>query len=188
MKLICARCGEEKDQRAFDRDASRASGRYPWCKLCRKKRKPGKIQSLEADLNGHVCPLCDTPVRGHPNRRFCSEYCKDRVSSLRRQYGLTVEQYRSLLPSDGLCPICGDRVKKWVVEHNHWTGEITGVCCTRCNVGLLAYSNHDSAVALRLYEYLKNPPAESVIGKHVVPDDPDGKLRGKSKLDKKWGR
>lgn len=188
MKLACARCGCEKDQRAFDRDSSRESGRYPWCKLCRKKYSPAKQQSIDAALNGHVCPLCDTPIRGHANRRYCSNYCKDRTKALGRNFGLTVEQYRSMIPDDGCCPICRERVKKWVVEHNHDTGLITGLCCTGCNVGLIAYSKHNPEVALRLHLYLKTPPAEGVIGKHKVPDDPDGKLRGRSKIHKRWGR
>lgn len=188
MRLSCVRCNEDKDQRAFDRDSSRESGRYPWCKLCRKKYTPKKQQSPDDKLNGHTCPLCDTPVRGHPNRRFCSDYCKNRVASLRKNYGLSVEQYRQMLPKDGKCPICGKRPKKWVVEHNHETGLITGLCCTGCNVGLLAHSKHDPEIVERLLEYLKSPPAEGVIGKHKVPDDPDGKLRGKSQIHRRWGR
>ena len=188
MKLACVRCGEEKDQRAFDRDSSRESGRYPWCKLCRKKYSPAKQQDISAELNGRVCPLCDTPIRGHANRKYCSQYCRDRVAGLSKRFGLTVEQYRSMIPEDGRCPICRERVRKWVVEHNHDTGRVTGLVCTGCNVGLLAHSKHNADTALRLHEYLKSPPADSIIGEHIVPDDPDGKLRGRSKIHKRWGR
>jgi len=188
VKLACVRCGEEKDQRAFDRDSSRESGRYPWCKLCRKKYSPAKQQDISAELNGRVCPLCDTPIRGHANRKYCSQYCRDRVAGLSKRFGLTVEQYRSMIPEDGRCPICRERVRKWVVEHNHDTGRVTGLVCTGCNVGLLAHSKHNADTALRLHEYLKSPPADSIIGEHIVPDDPDGKLRGRSKIHKRWGR
>jgi hypothetical protein len=188
VKVTCARCQTEKDQRAFDRDASRESGRYPWCKLCRKKYSPNAQQDLAAPLNGHECPLCDTPIRGNGNRRYCSSYCRDRVAGLRKRFGLTVEQYRSMMPEDKRCPICGKRPRKWVVEHDHYTNLVTGLVCTGCNVGLLAHSKHDPELVRRLYLYLKDPPAERVIGQHRVPDDPDGKLRGKSKIHKRWGR
>lgn len=188
MRKACVRCGTEKDQRAFDRDSTREDGRYPWCKLCRKKYSPKAQQSLDGALNGRTCPLCDTPIRGHANRKYCSNYCRDRVQGLSKRFGLTVEQYRKLIPEDGLCPICRKRPRKWVVEHNHSTGLITGLVDTGCNVGMIAYSGHDPEVARRLYEYLREPPAERVIGQHQVPDDPEGKLRGKSKIHAKWGR
>lgn len=187
MRQSCVRCGVEKDQRAFDKDASRPSGLYPWCKLCRKKYSPSRQQGVDDPLNGHVCSFCDTPVRGHANRRFCSSYCKDRVAALRKRYGLTVEQYRSLIPRDGRCPICFRRPRKWVVEHDHGTGLVTGAVCTGCNVGLLAHSGHDIERAKRLVKYLTSPPAEAIIGRHVVPEDPTGSLRGKSKIHKMWG-
>lgn len=188
MRKACARCATEKDQRAFDRDSSRDDGRYPWCKLCRKKYSPRSQQAIDDPLNGHVCPLCDTPIRGHLNRRYCSSYCKDRTKALQVKYGLSVEQYRALLPPDAKCPICLRRPRKWVVEHDHYTNLVTGLVCTGCNVGLLANSKHDPDIVKRLYWYLARPPAESVIGRHRVPDDPEGKIRGKSKMHTKWGR
>lgn len=152
--------------------------------------KDNVVQDSEAAANGHTCPLCDAEIRGHANRRYCSNYCRDRVASLRKQYNLSVEQYRKLLEdAGGRCPICTKRVKKWVVEHNHETGEVTGIVCTRCNVGLLAYSDHDVETARRLVEYLDNMPSVRVLGAApIVPDDPEGKLRGKSKFHRKWGR
>lgn len=189
--LICTKCRAIKPATSFSNDSSRTTGKYPYCKACQNRYMIERaVQDPSAVTNGHHCPLCDAEIRGHSNRRYCSNYCKNRVASLRKQYGMTVEQYRKLVDATGgRCPICRKRVRKWVVEHNHLTGEVTGVVCTRCNVGLLAYSNHDVEVARGLLRYLEDPPALKILGQPiVVPEDPEGKLRGKSQLHKKWGR
>lgn len=186
-KATCARCGTEKAAYAFDQDSSRANGRYPWCKLCRKKYSPARQQDIEAELNGHVCPLCDTPIRGHLNRRFCSAYCKERVASLKTKFALSVDQYRALVDATGgRCPICKCRTKKWAVDHNHDTGRVTGVVCTGCNIGLLAFSKHAPDLVESLLGYLQETPAEKLGCAVKVPDDPNGTRRGKSQLHKKW--
>jgi len=93
--------------------------------------------------------------------------CRDRCSSLKKNYGLEPEEYRKLLDATGgFCPICGKRIKKWNVDHDHKTGEITGVVCTRCNIGLLSYSDHDPSIARRLAEFLENPPVR-LLGRVV---------------------
>lgn len=183
----CVRCAVTKDVRSFDKDTSRPDGRYPWCKLCRAKYSPSKQQDISDELNGHVCPLCDTPIRGHANRRYCSSYCKERASALRKKFGLTVDQYKKLISATGgHCPICKKRPRKWNVDHDHKTGLVTGVVCVRCNVGVLAYSNHDTDMAVRLADYLQAPPATYIIGEVIVPEDPDGTIRGRSKLHGTW--
>lgn len=185
--LICTKCKKVKPSTSFSNDSSRTSGKFPYCKSCQNKYMTGRpVQDPGARPNGRTCPLCDAEIRGHANRRYCSNYCKDRTKSVKTKYGLDVEQYRSLIDATGgRCPICEKRVRKWVVEHNHFTNEVTGVVCTRCNVGVLAYSNHDIDTVRRLLAYLEDPPART-IGPLYAPDDPDGKLRGKSKLHGTW--
>jgi Recombination endonuclease VII len=168
-RRVCSRCRKLLAASAFTNDLSRANGKFPWCHRC---------QALSSDVdqnpankpNGYSCKLCLIPVTGHANRRFCSVYCKNRTGSLRKRFNLSPEQYRTLLKAcDGRCPICLSRVKKWVVDHNHETGEVTGICCTKCNVGLLAYSDHSVERAQRFAAYLENPPARALLGGVFVP-------------------
>lgn len=66
-------------------------------------------------------------------RRFYS-----RVSRLRR-YGLTVEEYETLLTEqDGVCAICkkAPKKKRLHVDHDHDTGNVRGLLCFNCNFGL----------------------------------------------------
>lgn len=53
----------------------------------------------------------------------------------------------------GLCAIC-KRPKKLNVDHDHKTGEIRGLLCSRCNLGLASFG--DSIEGLeKAIDYLK---------------------------------
>ena len=171
--VFCRKCKRSRLPRHFTADATRKTGYYPWCRECTNQyRTDTAFQPEDADLNGHICPLCDTPIKGHANRRYCSTYCKGRVSSLRKKYGMSVDQYKALLSdSGGKCPICLRRVRKWNIDHNHTTRKTTGAVCTRCNVGALAHTYHDVEYAKRLYEYLLNPPTDRLGIDTYVPEE-----------------
>lgn len=168
-RVRCKRCKKVKVRSSFSSDTSRPEGIFPWCKACQAEYgTENKFQDSEAKLNGKLCPLCDTPIRGHANRVFCSNTCKNRVAALRKNFGLTVAQYRELVTqAKGKCPICLRKVTQWHVDHNHKTREITGVVCSACNVGALAYTYHDVEYLQRLSEYLNNTPATR-LGIHVL--------------------
>jgi hypothetical protein len=78
--------------------------------------------------------------------------------TLYRNYGVTPQQYRKMLSDqEGVCAICfqtnpgGDRL---AVDHDHATGEVRGLLCHNCNIGLGNF--HDDHQALqRAVEYLR---------------------------------
>ena len=61
---------------------------------------------------------------------------------LKCRYGIDLKQYEKLLQEQGgLCAICGSPPpnsykKRLSVDHDHKTGEIRGLLCTKCNVTL----------------------------------------------------
>ena len=61
-------------------------------------------------------------------------------NNLRNRYGMTVEEYDSIVASqNNLCLICGRELKGIGVtniDHDHNTGKIRGVLCKACNRGL----------------------------------------------------
>lgn len=184
-KRKCGRCKKIRAASSFVNDSTRVDGKYPWCIDCQKTGfQAGKLQSSDEELNGHMCPLCDTEIRGHKNRRFCSTKCKDRVAALRKKFGLNVEQYRKMVEAtNGHCPLCNCRVRKWAVDHNHQTGLVTGVVCTACNVGILAASRHEPARAEALARYLASTPAEKL---GIVVQVPEAYKNPQSNLQKTW--
>lgn len=104
-------------------------------------------------------------------RRFCALRCrkrseveKDRIRRL-AAYGLTLRDYEDLLASQGrVCAICkrpegrrstqNGKVMPLHVDHDHVTGEIRGLLCSRCNtaIGLL---RDDVDVVSSAVDYLK---------------------------------
>lgn len=61
-----------------------------------------------------------------------------RRSALRRNFGITIEQYDEMFDRQkGCCAICerhqDNFSKRLAVDHNHITGEIRGLLCNYCN-------------------------------------------------------
>lgn len=180
--LTCVRCDETKPRDSFVNDRTRPSGKFPWCKECvldsrRATKEQDKLRERVPAKDGErTCPGCLSSIEGlHSNRMYCGDPCKDRVRNW-RTFGLEPDEYRALIASnDGRCPICARRVKRWALDHNHATGEVTGAICSVCNQTLLAYSRHDLSVAMRLVEYLRNPPLRGLLGeaRYVGPETLD---------------
>jgi hypothetical protein len=65
---------------------------------------------------------------------------KARRINLRRNYGITMEQYEMMYAAqEGLCAICGReetsaRFTYLAIDHCHHTGDIRGLLCSRCNI------------------------------------------------------
>ncbi|KKN73530.1 hypothetical protein LCGC14_0399720 [marine sediment metagenome] len=81
---------------------------------------------------------------------------------LKREYGLSLEQYDRLLRKQkNLCALCrqpmkhGGRItaKHAVVDHDHKTGRVRGILHAQCN-SWLALLDNDSRLLFRLAKYL----------------------------------
>ena len=80
----------------------------------------------------------------------------------KRKYGITREQYEKMLrEQEGLCAGChqpetvtrGGVVRELVVDHNHETGAVRGLLCSKCNI-MLGLCKDQTVVLLRLADYL----------------------------------
>lgn len=82
-----------------------------------------------------------------------------RRQNLRRQHGLTLEQYETMLgQQSGGCAICGvGNPPTLAVDHNHKTGKIRGLLCAKCNTGLGGFRD-DTSLLCRAIAYLKEQP------------------------------
>ena len=99
------------------------------------------------------CPRCKQVFL---RELFSSGYCKQcsRDYILEKRYGVTREQYDELVASG--CAICGTRKpgkKGFHVDHCHSGGQVRGVLCHGCNVGLGMFQDNPERL-LRAAEYL----------------------------------
>ena len=83
-------------------------------------------------------------------------YRASRNSSLRRRYGITVDDYdRMLEEQEGRCGICEMAVEEHTghfhVDHCHDTGAVRGLLCVMCNraLGILGDTSEGVRRALR---------------------------------------
>lgn len=108
-------------------------------------------------LEGRVCTYCNEwksksffiksswdKTGGYFGCKDCKQII-NRKDHLKRRYGITVEEYASLLKSQGgTCALCDrDSAKnpfnkegKLYVDHDHETGEIRGLLCNAHNTAL----------------------------------------------------
>lgn len=111
----------------FNKDKSRKGGLSPVCKVCRAvetkrySRSDYNKKYFKTDSGRYI--------------RF--------IYALDYNYGLSEESFCRLRDeTKGVCPVClreftyDNSGTKMVVDHCHDTGEVRGVLCSNCNIGL----------------------------------------------------
>lgn len=73
-----------------------------------------------------------------------------RAYALKKNYGLTLEQYDEMLEAQGgVCAICAEPPTEFLcVDHCHSTLRLRGLLCRKCNTGLGCYE--DSVERMKL--------------------------------------
>ena len=85
------------------------------------------------------CPRCG---RVFPENMFAphTKHCKlcRRDYDWQYKYGISTEQYFDLwTKQEGKCKICGEETDEYLhVDHDKKTGEVRGLLCKQCNLGL----------------------------------------------------
>jgi hypothetical protein len=124
----------------------------------------------------------------HKTRRVChpshnvvmDAKDKARAKYLYDNYKLTIEMYERIAEHQGyVCYVCAlpEPVKgrRLAVDHDHTTGEVRGLLCSRCNPALgklerafVRYGIHKTCNFIswftRLAEYARTTPAEKALG------------------------
>lgn len=112
----CARCTKVKTADQFYLNARYSSGLSSYCKRCMKEYSG----SWAGD---------------NPDSRAQSR----RSSHLKRLYGITADDYATMLAEQGgVCAICLEPQERraLAVDHDHVTGEVRGLLCDNCNHAL----------------------------------------------------
>jgi hypothetical protein len=142
-----------------------------WCPACKVEKLLDSYSICRSGKRkGHpagACKECRTVL--HKTRKRADPTIYERIEwpcKLKKLYGITVEQYDTLLAEQKeCCAVCGSTSSysrnykntaraKFSVDHCHATGKVRGLLCTKCNraLGLL---NDSIESVLRMSEYLK---------------------------------
>lgn len=130
----CTRCQIDQDDVEFY--ASRTTGRRrAWCRTCVK----AYVREWQRE---------NPDVFRRTQRR----------SVLKRQYGLTEDDFSRLLEAQGgvclLCEKAPEAGKSLHVDHCHGGGQVRGLLCHQCNTAL-GYFQDSPELLRRAAEYLK---------------------------------
>ncbi len=155
-------------------------GRYcPSCDVFYPKTNFYKDQRGTDGLTRR-CKQCHSS-KSYISRKRRPYFKNERYESMRqwmlaKKYGLTLEEFRSLLNKQkGKCKICGAISNQWWtnefngglhIDHHHLCGGVRGLLCSRCNtaIGLMS---EDPDILKKAIKYLK--------GNSCCKDEPLGK-------------
>lgn len=99
--------------------------------------------------------------KGATTCRACMS-AKTHEAMVAKTYGITGDEYAALLKRQGgKCAICRARPKskRLAVDHDHKSGAVRGLLCSRCNHDLMGAAWDSLAIAVALWHYLNTPPA-----------------------------
>ena len=132
-------------------------------KRCPKCKKNKPLSEFYINSNNSIrgyCKVCGYKRIKKRRKDNPEEYKENqRNRNLERKYNITMDQYNDLyIEQSGKCKICGIHVKdlkrRLDVDHDHETGEIRGLLCWNCNLGIGNF-NDDPELTLKATEYLK---------------------------------
>lgn len=138
-----------------------------------------------------ACRNCQADLEGtHPTRLYCDPKCRyefngdkirartrrwrqnnpewarhlDMEKVLVKRYGITGDQYRSMLERQGgVCKICGRTPEEvsdktaWrlAVDHCHQTGAVRGLLCRACNTAI-GQLQESEEIIMKALEYVRS--------------------------------
>lgn len=165
---VCNKCRIEKPITQFHKHSRSKYGVLGECKICWKirtdkwaKANPDKIKANTARQRAKNAERIRENQRKYyyavpPETRSMIKRAKRIVY----QYGITTAEYNEILTSQGgVCAICGgapdkERWKKLAIDHNHSTGIVRGLLCSKCNKGIGSLRDNVELL-FKAIEYLK---------------------------------
>lgn len=157
----CTKCGIEKESSQFYKSKGGKFGTTSFCiecyklihKLWREKNKEKLRKKQKIYYENHKKELyCYRMINKKKRRIYDKNYGKEKRSHKRNMWLLKTYQidslsyYRLLKQQNEVCAICGkkeiifdkrnNKFRSLAIDHNHKTGKIRGLLCSKCNRGL----------------------------------------------------
>ena len=115
-----------------------------WCAGCQSYRD-------DVDFRGEAQTQC-----------YACRSGRTHSAMVKKVYGIDAADYDHMLEMQGgRCAICRARPKskRLAVDHDHRTGAVLGLLCSRCNHELKGSAWDSLALATALWHYMNTPPA-----------------------------
>lgn len=172
MDKPCSKCKVIKPFASFYRHRGNADGLSYTCKACsaaaqreyqinnREKRnavckrwKQANKEKMRIYYNERGKLRRLDPKYKEARKLICRKY------DLKKEYSITPEEVQALILRQGnKCAICrGDKPthrRNWCVDHDHETGKVRGLVCSKCNLGL-GHFQDSITILYRAIEYLR---------------------------------
>lgn len=176
----CNKCNLEKDFSEFRKASKHKDGYRYSCKECESGHKIHKpiIEGLK------ICTTCniEQPLenysraisKGKEYKQSSCKTCRNKKKALKRleepekealrkrkqklkySYDMTIEDYDKMyLNQQGLCKICNNSFDKLNIDHCHINGNVRGLLCTGCNLGLGSFKDNEQSLNSAIF-YLRN--------------------------------
>lgn len=181
MTKKCTACKKDLAFECFIRDKRSKTGRMSQCKQCRssaakvwrsknRDRVKEKARERYQEKKSTILDQCRRSYNKHKAAKAAKarEYRIANKAKLREKkwakqgIDITYSQYLSLLKNqDNKCYICRNESEALVVDHNHETGAVRGLLCSKCNLGLGNFDDNPARLK-RAVQYLAEfPPDEA---------------------------
>ena len=119
--------------------------------------------TFELGIDGATTKYCSISCREkwHYNKWKSSGLHRDKTKvkeyRLVHKYNITLDEYNNLLiKQNNSCAICGRADPtgyNWHVDHDHTTGKVRGLLCSKCNQGLGLFDENTNSLN-RAIKYL----------------------------------
>lgn len=177
LRIANARAGPRKCQRCKEIWNRPKGVKYHLCEECRNKcsrcNTPFTEKNKIISSVKYHCKSCHAEIK-----KLSTNKERARDSHLLRCYGITINEYESILElQGGNCWICErpPRNKKLCVDHKHEPGEkkrnprekrsrVRGILCWHCNASL-AKLNDNPKFFRKAAEYLEQTPAQKILNR-----------------------
>lgn len=155
----CTKCKKTKDLTEFYKNKTSKDGYGNYCRICKG------LYQLEYRQNNKEKVALAAMVKREENIEKSKNWNKNnldkhRNNRLKSKYGIGTEDYNRMVEQqNNLCAICkkpettknskNNEIKILSIDHSHITGQIRGLLCVRCNMGI-GYLSLDNGVELLL--------------------------------------
>lgn len=161
---VCPKCNVEKLRDEFHVESARRDKMSYRCKVCqslwdKERHARDRVKRLEQQKAWYRLNAKERSQKArqwainNPERKKLTKRKNDLAA-----YGLTPESFEAMSKAQGeMCAICkGPPAGKYsvlVVDHSHDTGEVRGLLCSPCNMGI-GMLKDDVAVLQSAVRYL----------------------------------